>query len=122
MADKPLRLKDLDENERDQERDHLESMSEGTTGLGMWDTPGLIFSEDLQRTYGICATCANFYYCRQSYQNKRAWCSRFEMNLSGKDRMIECNKFDKRGQLTLSQMSDIAWIIDTPKRKVGFGT
>ncbi|MHC4757201.1 MAG: hypothetical protein ACYTE8_00940 [Planctomycetota bacterium] len=115
----PKKFKDLSENDYDRERDHLESMSEGTTGLGMWDTPGMIQSEDIKATYGLCADCSNFFYCRQSYSNKRAYCNRMEIMLTGKDRMVECNKYEKRGQLNLNQMADIAWIIEVPN-KVGF--
>ena len=118
MIEKKL-FKDLKDTERDAEHDHLSAQAE-VTGLGMWDTPGMIFSEDLKSVYGICAECAQFFYCRQSYQNKRAWCDRFNTLLMGKDRMIECNKFEKRGQLNLNQMADIAWIIERPGRKVGF--
>jgi len=117
--DKPLKFKDISPEDHDKERDHLESQSEAQTGLGMWQAPGLIFSEDLKRTYGICAKCDEFQYCRQSYQNKRAYCSRFEMMLSGKDKMVECNKFSKRGQLNLNQMADLAWLIN-PAKKTGF--
>ena len=121
MADKPLKFKDMENEEHDKERDHLESQSEAQTGLGMWEAPGSIMSEDLKRIYGLCADCNNFQYCRQSYMNKRAFCSRFEMFLTGMDRMVECNKYEKRGQLNLNQMADIAWLIQ-PTKKVGFVT
>ncbi len=118
MTDKKL-FKDLEEDQCEKEKDNLSAMAD-LHGLGMWDTPGMIFKENLKSVYGLCAECSNFYYCRQSYQNKRAFCHRFEVLLTGKDRMVECNKFEQKGQLNLSQMSDIAWIIDRPGRKVGF--
>jgi hypothetical protein len=120
MADKPLKFSDLETDDANKEREKLESQSEAQTGLGMWETPGLIFSEDLKRTYGICSDCAQFQYCRQSYQNKRAYCDRFEILLTGRDRMVECNKYEKRGQLNLNQMADIAWIIRVGPAKMGF--
>ena len=115
----PKKFKDLPEDDRISEEDHLSSMAEASCGLGAWDTPGKIFSTDLKSRFGLCADCTQFFYCRQSYQNERAYCHRMEILLSGKDRMIECNKYEKRGKLDLNQMQDIAWIIETPKT-VGF--
>ncbi len=113
------KFSDFSEEEGQSEEDALNALADAH-GLGMWDTPGLIFKEDLKSVYGICASCNNFYYCRQAYQNKRAYCNRFEILLMGKDRMIECNKYEGKGQLTLNQMKDIALYVNPSKRKVGF--
>ena len=113
---------DLDGDDYERNQDELSAQA-NVTGLGMWDKPGAVMREDLADIYGICATCQYFLYMRREFGEPAAGCRGIGegvFRLSGKARMVECQTHSRRSMLTLAQMMDIAWIIDSPKRRVGF--
>jgi len=113
---------DLDKEGYERSQDELSAQA-NVYGLGMWDKPGSIMREDLADIYGICATCSGFIYMRREFGEPVAGCRNIGeqiMRLSGKARMVECHDHSKRSMLTLAQMMDIAFIIESPKRRVGF--
>jgi hypothetical protein len=42
------------------------------------------------------------------------------MPLTDADPITECTEYDKRGVMDIHDMKQIAWLIDPPKREVGF--
>lgn len=70
--------------------------------------------------FGICSDCDYFTFVESEFRIEFAKCVEFNLILNGKTAFINCNCFHKRGQLNLSQMKDIAWIIDLPKERAGF--
>jgi hypothetical protein len=124
MGNKPHKLSDLDEDRYERVQDELSAMA-NVHGHGMWDKPGAIMSENIEDIYGICATCTYFFYNRREFGEPLAACRYLlsedggPVRLHAKARMVECKGHSKRAHLTLAQMMDIAWIIETPKR-VGF--
>jgi len=113
---------DLDSEDYDRAQDELSAQA-NVRGLGMWDKPGAVMREDLNDIYGICASCQYFIYMRREFGEAVAACRGMAdgvFRLSGKARMVECNTHSKRSFLTLAQMMDIAYLIDAPKRRVGF--
>lgn len=74
----------------------------------------------LRRRLGICFECNNCDWCITEFDNVIAYCDHFEVRLSGRDKMKRCSAFKTRGQMSLSQMANMAWLIDIPKDGAGF--
>lgn len=92
---------------------------QGTARIGMdkWDEVlSMPFPEE---TFGLCSTCKILKAARTRYGRIRAKCYEFEVELYGIDPVTECTVYERRGQLTLQHMQDIAILIDS-KRPAGF--
>jgi hypothetical protein len=69
---------------------------------------------------GLCHDCK---YCAVTeFEFKGAWvvCNYHERSLNMKDRIVRCNSYTKRGQMSLFDMQGLAWLIENDKKKVGF--
>lgn len=76
-----------------------------------------IFDEDI---FGICHDCMHFRCAETKYGNAFANCWEFEVRLNASDPVTKCSQYKKRGEMTLIEMKDMAYIIEIEKRKAGF--
>lgn len=113
------KLRDLDKDEASNLEDDVEAQSD-ILGQNKWEAnQGVIRSEDID-IYGMCKDCRWFRYVKYEFHGQKARCECWERDMSGTQRITECVSFDERGKLTLSQMTEMAWILDFKTRKVGF--
>jgi len=108
---------DLDKKPKEKIENELEGKA-AQMGLDYWE--GAHIKSVLEDQIGLCSKCKSLWYCRTEFNNVFARCSTFEFNLSGQNRVAECNQFSPRGTLTLNDMFGIATIIDIPDKKMGF--
>ena len=111
-----MKITDLDKKNKEELEGLLDSAS-SQIGIDAWEKSNPM---DIPSNFGICSTCKKIHYCRTEFDNVYVFCSYFEFKLSGKDKMIECNCYDKRGIMDLNDMKEIAIIIELDKRKAGF--
>jgi len=71
---------------------------------------------------GICYDCQNLQCVKTTWGNMAAKCYEFNMVLNPQDPVEHCTNYNKRGQLSLVQMIDMATPIDpeAKKRRAGF--
>ena len=71
-------------------------------------------------SYGMCSSCKYFQYTSTEFKVLVSRCGIFEIKLSDTNPVIKCSSFDKKGELSLTQMLNMAYIIETQRKKVGF--
>ena len=89
-------------------------------GLKRKGSEGL--NTNIEALVGMCATCTSYAYAENSvHELIFSICTRFECTI-GKQRVTYCNKYKKRGYMSLQEMYAIATIIDPAliKNKPGF--
>lgn len=70
--------------------------------------------------FGICSDCTSLEMANGDTGVLFAQCKYFERKLSQRSPIRECTQFYKRGQLSLWDMKEIAWLIDDDRTIVGF--
>ena len=88
-------------------------------GQDRWDSVKLPTTSNEARL-GLCSDCINANVVTTEYGTVYAYCDRFEMSISGRDAIVSCTRYSKRGELTLQEMQDIAIIIEVDKKQAGF--
>lgn len=86
-------------------------------GLDKWDDDYV--SPFFKESLGLCSSCKCLKAAQTRYGRTKAKCWEFEVELYGIDPVIECTCYARRGEMTLTQMQEIATLIDL-KRPVGF--
>ena len=76
-----------------------------------------VFSE---RDFGVCHDCKHLCAFKTQYGTTRGKCYEFDMWIRGVDTIKHCTKYDKKGQMTILEMKDMAYLIDIEKKTVGF--
>ncbi len=93
------------------------SLGKARLGMDKWDEEVSVpFPSE---TFGLCSTCKILKAARTRYGRVKAKCYEFEVNLYGIDPITECTAYDRRGQLTLQHMQEIATLIEF-KKPMGF--
>ena len=73
--------------------------------------------------YGLCSKCVNLALTKTEFKIVRAICTRFHrlpLFLNESTPIEACTEFEKRGEMSLYEMRDLATIIEIPKDKIGF--
>jgi hypothetical protein len=113
------KLKDLESEERNAIEDELEAKSK-SLGLDAWDSfQGNTDESFLKDHVGMCYNCKSLLYCRAEYAGHDrvfAQCSMFQIRLSGKHRMTECNCHSPKKLLSLEEMYAMATLIESDDR------
>lgn len=116
------KLSEFEGSEKKDIESELESKST-EIGLDPWESHGTKDNSILKNQIGICHNCKYLLYCRTEFGNVFAKCSELEFKLSGQNRIEECNIHTPRNVMTLNEMYNIAYIIETSDEKVkGFIT
>ena len=76
---------------------------------------GVRRSKDL----GLCSNCSELVAVLTKFGSQIAYCQDFNKRLNQNDPVVECTKFWPYGQMTVSNMIGMAYIIEL-RRKVGF--
>jgi len=118
MNDLPKKITDLDRKEKDKLKDFLDNKS-AELGLEMYNSSnGGERRNFLEEKIGICYKCKNLKYARGEYITLLAMCQQFETRLNGRDKIIECSEYSERGRLSLENMAEMAYLIDSNKKEV----
>jgi len=75
------------------------------------------FSEN---DFGLCYDCKCLYAFKTQYGTVRGKCYEFEVILDGVNKIMNCTRYDKKGQLSLDDMKTMAILIDDDKKTMGF--
>lgn len=112
------KLKDLSQTER---KAVSEEINTGAAMIGQdsWDTAVHLNSKSNNRL-GLCSDCINANVIITEYGTTYANCERFEIPLSGRDPVVSCTRYTKRGSLTIQEMESMAILLETNKKEVGF--
>ena len=70
--------------------------------------------------YGLCTDCKQFKITKMEFGDVIAECETWDVRRTSNRRVEECSSYNKRGQLTLQDMKEVAYIIDVGSRKIGF--
>ncbi|HQO99976.1 MAG TPA: hypothetical protein PL042_05130 [Caldisericia bacterium] len=73
--------------------------------------------------FGLCSTCDEFYYVQYQYDQEKIACGFSEVMRhwpNGDNPIKTCTGYRKRGQVSLMEMSNMAYYIDDKKKKLGF--
>jgi len=73
--------------------------------------------------FGICCKCASFSITETEFDVVRAVCMRFAslpLLLTSAHPVRYCSSFTDEHEMELYEMKEMAYYIETPKRKVGF--
>ena len=112
------KFSELEEDERHRLEDELDSKAE-VLGLNTYNSYESRSSfNSLEQTIGICSNCKNLQYCRTEFNNVFARCSEFEIKLNGQNKVTECTFHNAKGTLSLSDMENIAILIDPSESKI----
>jgi len=85
--------------------------------------------EKLEETYdhpklgdslGMCSDCKFCAVTEFEFKGYVVYCNYHDKAMNQKDRVVRCNSYTKRGQISLYDMQNIAWIIDNDPKVVGF--
>jgi len=71
---------------------------------------------------GLCGTCKFFHLTKTKFEVIKSKCTLQNFNISVKDPIIFCNTYQKMGEMSLYEMSQIAFFIEIEEEegKVGF--
>lgn len=105
-----MKIQNLESEERRKIEEEVDAQA-NRLGFDRWEETS-ITSTLLEDQIGICYNCKNINYCKTEFGNVIATCDVFEMRLNGSNRMVECNRHDERGSMTLSEMYALATLID----------
>ena len=93
----------------------------GASKLGVddWSVGSDIRSKE-KDDFGICSDCEFRKCAKTRYLNVFAFCGIFKMELNQQDPIVECTNYNKRGEMELHEMYNMAILIDAkPKRRIG---
>lgn len=90
--------------------------------------PGVDGMRDKPSAYGICSKCSHFGWRKTALMDEEVWCeyddprAQHKLQPNSVDVINSCSNFYPAGQLSLSSMFGIAYIIDVEEKKcvVGF--
>lgn len=68
----------------------------------------------------LCHKCYSLRSMRTEFNTFRARCSMWEVNLSGRDPVVDCSSFSDKTMMSLDLMVSMAILIDPPSKKAGF--
>jgi len=105
---------------RDKERQLSKEIDVGARLIGADVDEGTGPSNFNSKRFGICSDCTSLKACVSEYGRTFAQCYEFEMLLYGRDPIVNCTKYEKKGEMKLWEMKEIAIILEPHKKKAGF--
>jgi hypothetical protein len=70
--------------------------------------------------FGLCNDCKHLQLARTEFSVLFAKCFEFEIFLRENQKTIECTHYNQKNSLSLSEMKDIAYIIEVKNKEIGF--
>jgi len=83
-----------------------------------WDDSVSNKSSLREREFGMCVSCKHMCYVKSEFSVVYASCSLYDVRLKEGRPIIECTGYDRKGNLTLNQMWDIAYVLELEKDRV----
>lgn len=121
-----MKLKDLDDKDRRKVNSDIEDTADA---MGFKDSDwGKNHNSNrkdqesiVSNRLGICGKCDSCCYTIGEYGSIWAKCDYYDLRLSGNERVKDCIRFARRGQMTLQQACSLAVLIDDDggPRKIG---
>jgi len=71
-------------------------------------------------TFGLCSKCSFFKITKTEFRILLVKCGELNIRLNEKERVVECSTFVHRNQMSLNEMKEIAYIIESNHKKAGF--
>ncbi|KKN08869.1 hypothetical protein LCGC14_1052380 [marine sediment metagenome] len=71
-------------------------------------------------SYGLCADCKEFKITKMEFGETFAECGVWDKRRTSQRKVEECSAYVKRGQMTLFDMQQMAYIIEVDTKKIGF--
>lgn len=117
-----MRVKELEKTVKESIENEIEA---GAGMLGLGDLYSQTSHSEMNETglkniLGLCAYCKELDYCKGEYGTVFAKCNYYDIRLRGRERMEECTRYAKRGQMLLQEALTMAHIIDIDNHKIGF--
>ena len=111
------KLSDLEKKDREDTKAKLEIFA-SLIDTDSWaaGTPKRSRTKD----YGLCSDCIDFRFYKTEYGRGCGYCSLWRKYINKIDIIIECADYNKRGQMSLNDMKEIAVIIEIDDKKIGF--
>ncbi len=98
-----------------------EAVNRGVALTGQSEAEWDGFTFKVESTLGLCNSCEHLILVKSEYGNIFAKCDELGLRLSGNNRISECTMFIEKGKLTLTEMKQMATLIDDKKKTiVGF--
>ena len=111
------KIADLEKREQEDARRKVEAFA-SLLDVDSWTSGAPLHNRT--KDYGLCSDCTEFRHYKTEYGRGYGYCGVWEKYISTIDKIIECANYSKRGQMSLSDMQDIAIIIEIDNRKIGF--
>jgi len=112
-------LSDLSDDDREKLDSKLDAVVE-EIGINEYSARDGQKPSWLEEFVGVCSTCKSLDWAKKEFGGVLAFCNSFEVKLSGKERIIQCNRHERVGTMTLNDMKEMAVLIDPPERQIGF--
>jgi hypothetical protein len=106
MAEK---MNALSEDDRTAVEDEVEC---ATVAIGLNTYSNRDGSTILEDQIGICHNCKRLQFCESEFGSVIARCETFDGRLSGNNRITKCNQHSTRGSMPVSDMFNIATLIE----------
>ena len=87
-------------------------------GLDQYENPGS--KGFISNEFGLCNDCKHLQLVRSEFKVLYAKCFELDIILNAHNPVIECTEYCQRNSMTLSQMQDIAYLIESEHRQIGF--
>ena len=111
------KIGDLEKKEREEVGNKIEAFA-SLLSTDSWGSGNPL--HDRTKDYGLCSDCVDFRYYKTEHGKDCGYCRVWDKHINKMDKIIECATYGKRGQMSLSDMKEIAVIIETDNRKIGF--
>ena len=84
---------------------------------GEFDEANAAFSK---QEFGMCFDCRCLCAFKTEYGRAFGKCYEFNLIMRGIDKVKHCNRYDKKGQMKIDDMKEMAVLIENDKKVVGF--
>ena len=111
------RAQELQKKEANNIEAHVRRQAQ-VIGIDAWE--GHVGNTGDLKKYGLCRSCVHLKFARTAFAIRASSCMCFEMRLSVNDPITECTAYEKRAQLSLTDMWNMAYLIDGRDKQIGF--
>lgn len=68
----------------------------------------------------LCTTCKFLNFAKSEFKIIHCYCAMFEIFINIEDPILECTAYRHKGEMTLLEMKNMAYLIEDKDKKVGF--
>ena len=116
IKNSPTKLADFKDEERIKMRDQISAQA-GILGFDLYEgCTSYLKTKD----FGLCNDCKHLQLAKSEFRTMFARCYDLEFKLHRSEPVTDCTNYEQRNTLTLNQMNELAYIIDTRQKDMGF--